>query len=96
MMKKRFCAASALALGLVWFGAGPVAASTQTSATNKAAKEDTSRRVCKNLVLSGSRLTTRFCRSQEEWDRDEEKAQRDQLESRFNHSSRDGEMNKPR
>lgn len=96
MVKKRIGAASILAVALVWLGSGPVIAATgtQAQATTKTAKEDKSKRVCRNLTLTGSRLTTRLCRSQEEWDRDAEKAQRDQLDSRFNQSSRDGAMNK--
>jgi len=92
MAKKSFGAATALAVGLVCLGSGPVFAAQDTTAAAMPAKakKDTSRRLCRNLVLSGTRLSTRFCRTDEDWDRDERKAQRDHLDSRLHHSSRDG------
>ena len=98
MAKKHIAAASVLVVMLVSLGSVPVVAATGTQAqsTGKTAKDDTSKRVCRNLVLSGSRLSTRFCRSQADWERDAEKAQRDHLDSRLNHSSRDGANNVPK
>jgi hypothetical protein len=39
------------------------------------AKEDKSRRVCRTVTPSGSRLTRRVCRSQADWDATQQKAQ---------------------
>jgi hypothetical protein len=33
----------------------------------RASKDDPSPRVCKNIVKAGSRLSTRICRTQQQW-----------------------------
>ena len=38
--------------------------------------DDTSRRACRNLIRSGTRLSTRYCRTQAEWDEAGEGARR--------------------
>ena len=93
---KALVTASALAAGLGALGATPAlagepaavpAAGTQPRATGP----DTSRRVCRNLVRSGTRLSTRFCRTQREWDEAGEGARRFVQEGQTDGSSRDGQ-----
>ena len=83
--------ASALVLGFGAMGASPALAqdvagqSAEQSATPPARAVDTSRRVCRNIRPTGSRLGTRQCRSQADWNRDAEETQdgllRHQLEN---------------
>lgn len=44
------------------------AATSATSSDNSARSGDTSRRVCRSLRPTGSRLATRVCRTQAQWD----------------------------
>ena len=76
MGAKRIMAVAALAMGLggLWTapaGAGDGAATQKP----KLAKGDPSRRICKNIVPVGSRLTTRICRTKAEWDASMDKTQ---------------------
>ena len=95
---KPIVTASALAIGFgaLWatpaFTGGSVAAAA-AEGQPKAAPNDTSRRVCRNLIRSGTRLTTRYCRTQAEWDEAGESARRFLQEGQTEGSSRDGEMN---
>ena len=87
--------ASALVLGFGAIGSGAAlahqdgqdgqTASTEESATPAARRVDTSRRVCRNIRPTGSRLGTRSCRTQADWDREAETTQdgmlRHQLEN---------------
>ena len=65
---KPIVTASALAIGFgaLWatpaFTGGSVAAAA-AEGQPKAAPNDTSRRVCRNLIRSGTRLSTRYCRT---------------------------------
>jgi len=99
MGKKPIVAASAAAVALaaLWTGtafAGRSAPSAAGGAVEtQITAKDTSRRVCRNLVISGTRLTTRYCRTQAEWDQAADKAGRDVQDSQINRSRRDGEMN---
>ena len=65
--------AAALALGLAALSTGTAFAQGSTAvaapAPVKAGDKSASRRVCRNLVLSGSRLSSRVCRSQADWDK---------------------------
>lgn len=87
MGTKMIAAAAALAIS---FGpmAGPAFAAdksaTPEAGAKKAAKDDPSRRVCRNLTISGSRLTTRFCQTQAEWDRQAEQAMRNAMGQKAN------------
>ena len=63
---KRIMAVAALAMGLTTLGAGPALAGDADGA--KAKKDDTSRRLCKTVVPTGSRVSSRLCRTQAEWD----------------------------
>jgi hypothetical protein len=66
MIGKRIVAI-AVAVGLGALGAGGVLAGETGHGKAEADKADTSKRVCRNLTPSGSRLTKRVCRTQEEW-----------------------------
>ena len=72
-------AALASALGAM-LAATPGAAFADGSKP-KAAKDDPSRRVCKNVVRVGTRLSTRICRTQAEWARSMDKTQDGHLQS---------------
>lgn len=54
---------------------------------------DPSKKVCRNLVLTGSRMTKRFCRTQAEWDQSAAKAQDHLRDGQVDGYRRDGEMN---
>jgi hypothetical protein len=54
---------------------------------------DPSKKVCRNLVLTGSRMTKRFCRTQAEWDQSAAKAQDFLRDGQTDGYRRDGEMN---
>ena len=71
---KRIMAVAALAMGLTTLGAGPAYADEGDGAT-KPKKADTSRRVCKSVVPTGSRVSSRMCRTQAEWDAAMDKSQ---------------------
>ena len=87
-------ATAALAMGLA--GLWPVSASAAQAAAPApeapAKAKDPSARVCRTLVLTGTRMSTRYCRTQEEWDRDTEQAQRYVQKGQLHGSRRDGEM----
>jgi len=75
---KRIMAVAALAMGLTTLGAGPALAD-EADGGSKAKKEDTSRRVCRTVVPTGSRVTSRICRTQAEWAASMDKAQENVL-----------------
>jgi hypothetical protein len=97
---KPIVAASALAMGFGALWASPgLTSGSQAAAPAEAPKAttgDPSRRVCRNLVRSGTRLSTRYCRTQAEWDEAGEGARRFLQEGQNEGSSRDGEMNETR
>ena len=82
----------ALAMGLAVLGAGPAmardAGEPQAAAKPKAAKKDPSRRVCRNIIPSGSRLSIRDCRTQGDWDRAAEEAQEGALSQQLGPTGR--------
>jgi hypothetical protein len=76
MGAKRIMIVAALAIGLGGLGAGATQAADGHGASKpKKAQDDPSRRVCRNIVPSGSRLSTRVCRTQQQWDESRDKAQ---------------------
>lgn len=83
MSGKRTMMAAALAIGLVSLTTGPALAGKGP----KLAKDDPSRRVCRNLTPVGTRLTTRVCRTKAEWDSAESKAQDGLLQHQMNNST---------
>ena len=75
MRAKRMMTAAALSMGLGLASVGAPLPGDSAAAKPKADEEDTSRRVCRNLTPSGTRLTTRVCRTQAEWAKSMDKTQ---------------------
>ncbi|MGZ8348272.1 MAG: hypothetical protein ACXWUP_14285 [Allosphingosinicella sp.] len=72
MVLKSVLTASVLALAIgaassAAIGAGDPHAGTKAAGQAKTSEPDTSRRVCRNLTPSGTRMTRRTCRTQAEW-----------------------------
>lgn len=59
----------------------------------ESAGDDTSKRICRNMIVSGSRLSTRSCRTKAAWDKDGERAQRHVEELQTDFSAKDGGAN---
>jgi hypothetical protein len=100
MNVKAIVAASALATGFgaLWASpgiAGEPAAAAATEGQPQAARNDRSRRVCRNLVRSGTRLSTRYCRTQAEWDEAGDGSRRLLQEGQVEGQSRDGALFSP-
>ena len=98
MRIKPIVTATALAMGFGALGTAPAlagepAAAAASETQPQAAASDRSRRVCRNLIRSGTRLSTRYCRTQAEWDEAGEGARRFLQDGQNEGSSRDGEMN---
>jgi hypothetical protein len=55
----------------------------------KSGAKNSSRRVCRNLVVSGSRLSTRSCRAQADWEKDAEQARNFLEKGQLNGAARD-------
>jgi hypothetical protein len=94
---KPIVAASALAIGFGALWATPAltsgsAAIAAAETQPKAARNDPNRRVCRNLMRSGTRFTTRYCRTQAEWDEAGEASRRFLQEGQNEGSSHDGEF----
>ncbi len=81
----RIVAMAALAAGLGVLGAASAFAAD--SSQPKKAKDDPSRRVCRTIVPIGSRLTTRICKTQEQWDMARDKSQDSVLQHQTNNQS---------
>jgi hypothetical protein len=97
-MYRHAIAALALALGALVTGTA-VASDPDTVATGQQAspsKKDTSKRVCRTIVPSGTRMGTRSCRTQAEWDASADKAARFLERGQQEGSRRDGEFNTSR
>lgn len=75
MGAKRIVTASVAALALGAIGSGGMLPAEASAKKAKSAKDDTSRRVCRAVVPTGSRLSTRVCRTQAQWDEAQRKAQ---------------------
>lgn len=96
MAMKPMVAASALAMGFgaLWASPGLTGGSAPAATAESQPKaNETSRRVCRNLVRSGTRLSTRYCRTQAEWDAAGEGARRFLQEGQEEGSFRDGQAN---
>jgi hypothetical protein len=80
MGARRIITVAALAIGMSVAGAGPAFADDSAALPQpKKAKTDTSRKICRITVPTGSRMTTRICRTQAEWARSMDKAQESML-----------------
>ena len=55
-----------------------------------ASKPDKSKKVCKTIVTTGTRFSTRHCRSKEDWDKDAEASRRYLEEGQTYGYARDG------
>jgi len=75
-------AAAAFAIGLGAFGSTPAYARGGGKA-----KDDPSRRVCRNIIPSGSRLGSRVCRTQAQWDEARDKTQDGVLQNQMKEQS---------
>ncbi|HYI49145.1 MAG TPA: hypothetical protein VEX35_11850 [Allosphingosinicella sp.] len=92
---KPIVTASALAIGFgaLWAGPALTAESAPAAAQEsqpKTTQVDTSRRICRNLVLSGTRLSRRSCRTARAWEEDAEAARRAQSDAAYDGQYRDG------
>jgi hypothetical protein len=73
---KGMMAAGLLAIGLSMPGVSAAAANGQNEAPEvKQAKDDGSKRICRSIRPTGSRMSTRVCRTQAEWTRSQDKSQ---------------------
>jgi hypothetical protein len=87
MSIKPIATASALAIGfgVLWAAPSLTAESAPAAAQEaqpKTSQADASRRICRNLVLSGSRLSRRSCRTARAWEEDAEAARRLQADGK--------------
>lgn len=71
--------------------ADTVAATPAAAPAN--ADQDKAKRVCRSVMLTGTRMSKRYCRTQAEWDHEAEMARR-QLQDGQSNASRDGAMNR--
>lgn len=96
---KPMVAASALVVGFGMLWAGPAltagSQSGSAEAQAKSSKVDTSRRICRNVILSGTRLSRRSCRTARAWDEDAEAARRAQSDAAYDGQYRDGTGARP-
>ncbi len=81
MSIKPIASASALVIGFGVLWAAPAltaefAPAAAPEAQPKTTQADDSRRICRNLVLSGTRLSRRSCRTARAWEEDAEAARR--------------------
>lgn len=81
MRKFGFVAHSALMVGVALLGTGAVGVaaaipSDSAEVQSTTPRDDRSRRVCRSLQPTGSRLAIRRCRPQSEWDEEAEQARR--------------------
>lgn len=72
---KRIVTALVAALAIGAMGSGGVLPAEASAKKAKADKDDPSRRVCRSIVPTGSRMATRVCRTQAQWDESRQKSQ---------------------
>ncbi|HEX8381432.1 MAG TPA: hypothetical protein VF619_12900 [Allosphingosinicella sp.] len=90
MGKKAIASIAALSMSLLWSG---TALAGDSAAPKTAKADDSSKRVCRNVVSSGTRLSTRTCKAKAEWDKAQDRAQRHVRELQTDWSQRDGGEN---
>ena len=73
MGMKSIVRGSAKAAGVAFVLAGTVLTGLTTVSAAEKGKEDPSKRVCRSVTPTGSRMTTRVCRTQAEWDKSRDK-----------------------
>ncbi len=97
---KPIVTASALTIGFGMLWAAPAltadsAPAAAQQAQPKTSQADTSRRICRNVVLSGTRLSRRSCRTARAWEEDAEAARRLQSDNAYDGQYRDGTAPRP-
>lgn len=93
-MTIRFARRLACCCGLALLASNPALAGNPQSAAADASKKDPDRIVCRSEAMTGSRMHTRVCRTQAQWDDLTDKA-RDQLDDRLERGSRLDPTNRP-
>lgn len=83
---------AALAISVAGLSAHAAEPAGEATGSEAKAKPDKSKKVCRTIVKSGTRFGQRYCRSQEDWDKDAETAGRYLEDGQWNGSRRDGEM----
>lgn len=78
----RIVTIAAVAMGMGALGTVPAVAG-EGAKKPKLAKDDPSRRICKNIVKVGTRLSTRICRTQADWALSMDKSQDSVLQSQL-------------
>lgn len=78
---------SAFSMGVAVILSGMTIAMPASAEAQGSAQPDTSRRVCRNITPSGSRLTRRVCRTQAEWDQSRDQNQEGVLQHQINEGS---------
>ena len=88
-------AACALSVSMLCAGTALAGESGGSKVAGEKAEGDkaASKRVCRNMIVSGSRLSTRSCRTQAAWDKSAERSQRHVEEVQSSFSARDGAAN---
>ena len=98
MFSKAFVALAALSFTAAPALAGEPDTSGTTAAPTQAKPngKDKSHRVCRVVTPSGSRFTTRVCRTAQEWEQEAQRTQDWVADGNRNGSRRDGEFNSPK
>lgn len=88
MDAKRIMTVAALAIGLGTISSGSALADEGAGTSQpKEAKINEGRRICRNLMPSGTRLTSRVCKTKAEWDRAMDKTQESVLHHQMHEQS---------
>ena len=77
----------ALLLGTAVMGTSGASASDPPGQAEAKSEQDRSRRICRTLTPSGTRLTRRACRTRAEWEASANKAADGVAEQQFEHTS---------
>ena len=88
MRAKWIMAAAALATATCGLWTAPAGAEDRAAAQeSKLAKDDPSRRICRNILPVGTRITIRTCRTKAEWDASMDKEQDALLQTQMSRNS---------
>jgi hypothetical protein len=85
-------AALAIGFGALWAAPGVTGEPMAAAETQPKAAAQPGRRICRNVVRSGTRLSTRYCHTQTEWDEAGEGARRLVQQGQDEGNSRDAEF----
>src|ERR1700741_1638685 len=92
MRSSRMALAIALTMALGMGGAAHAEDPAAPATGTEAVKPDKAKKVCKTIVRSATRFSTRVCRSAEDWDKDAENTRRYVEDGQTYGYRRDGEM----